>query len=66
MSVSFYSETELQLHGDRSGTTGNDDHIKNPLNVVCIVNGPIRGNAYIVWETNHPDQGNARNIHMIA
>ncbi|KAK8796457.1 hypothetical protein WA538_005670, partial [Blastocystis sp. DL] len=56
MSVSFYSETELQLSGDRSGTTGNDDHIKNPLNVVCIVNGPIRGNAYVVWETNHPSQ----------
>ena len=58
MSVSFYSEIDLDLYGDRSEARGEDDHAKNPLNIVCVVNGPVMGNAYIVWETNHPDQGN--------
>ena len=59
MSVFFYSESELELYDDRSEAAGEDDHSKNPLNIVCIVNGPVQGNAYIVWEANHPDQGNA-------
>ena len=59
MSVFFYSESELELYDDRSEAAGEDDHSKNPLNIVCIANGPVQGNAYIVWEANHPDQGNA-------
>ena len=66
MSVSFYSETDLDLYGDRSGMTGDNDHTKNPLNIVCVVNGPIRGNAYIVWVPDQPDQGDTRSGFLIV
>ena len=60
MSVSFYLESDLNLYGDGSKPAGKDDRPTNPLNIVCIVNGPIMGNAYIVWEAKHPDQGMMR------
>ena len=27
------------------------------LKIICIQNGPVEGNAYIVWDIAHPEAG---------
>lgn len=29
------------------------------LNIVCIQNGPVEGNAFIVWDESHPESGSS-------
>ena len=33
---------------------------ENSLNVVCIINGHLDENAYLVWDSKHPNEGKRR------
>lgn len=58
MSSTFYTEQDCLVHGlfdlKKQETPLSED---NALNVVCIVNGHLDENAYLVWDSQHPDEG---------
>lgn len=62
MSVTYYSEQDciVQSVFDQKKQESIVPN-KNALNVVCIVNGHLDENAYLVWDSNHPDKGLRRN-----